>query len=139
MGTLRGNAPGGTPVEVFEMKDKSRSAVRRRIHVRIRKKLRGTSERPRLAVFRSQSHIYVQLVDDDGGKTLCAASSLDKDVRGKSKRGSGVDAAKEVGGLIAGRAKEKGVEGVVFDRGGFQYHGRVKALAEAAREGGLKF
>lgn len=121
------------------MRDKSRSAVRKRIHTRIRKKIRGTSDRPRLAVFRSQSHIYVQLVDDDGGQTLCSASSLDKDVKAKAKRGSSVAAAKEVGGLIAGRAKEKGVEGVVLDRGGFQYHGRVKALAEAAREGGLKF
>jgi large subunit ribosomal protein L18 len=121
------------------MKDKSRSAVRRKIRVRIRKKLRGTPGRPRLAVFRSQSHIYAQLVDDDSGKTLCAASSLDEGVRGKAGRGSSVAVAKEVGGLIAGRAKEKGVEGVVLDRGGFQYHGRVKALAEAAREGGLKF
>jgi large subunit ribosomal protein L18 len=121
------------------MKDKSRSAVRRRIQVRIRKKVRGTPKRPRLAVFRSQTHIYAQLVDDDAGKTLCAASSLDKDVLAKTKRGAGVAAAREVGGLLAGRAREKGVEGVVFDRGGFQYHGRVKALAEAAREGGLKF
>ena len=121
------------------MKDKSRSAVRRRIQVRIRKKIRGPSERPRLAVFRSQAHIYAQLVDDDAGKTLCTASSLDKGVLAKAKSGTGVAAAKEVGGLIAGRAKEKGVEGVVFDRGGFHYHGRVKALAEAAREGGLKF
>ena len=121
------------------MKSKTRSAVRRRIQVRIRKKIRGTPERPRLAVFRSQSHIYAQLVDDDAGQTLCAASSLDKDVRAKEGRGSSVSVAKEVGGLIAGRAKDKGVEGVVFDRGGFQYHGRVKALAEAARNSGLKF
>ena len=121
------------------MKDKSRSGVRRRIHARIRKKIRGTQERPRLAVFRSQTHIYAQLVDDEAGKTLCAASSLDKDVRAKAKRGSSVAAAKEVGVLIAGRAKENGFKGVVLDRGGFQYHGRVKALAEAAREGGLKF
>ncbi len=121
------------------MKDKSRLSVRRRIRVRIRKKIQGTSERPRLAVFRSQSHIYAQLVDDDAGQTLCAAPSLDKDGRAKEGRGSSVSAAKEVGGLIAGRARDKGVEGVVFDRGGFQYHGRVKALAEAAREGGLKF
>ena len=121
------------------MKEKTRSAVRRRIQVRIRKKIRGTPARPRLAVYRSQSHIYAQLVDDDAGRTLCAASSLDKDVRSKAARGSSVSAAAEVGGLIAGRAREKGVEGVVFDRGGFQYHGRVKALAEAARKGGLKF
>jgi len=121
------------------MKVKTRSAIRHRIQQRIRKKIRGTQGRPRLAVFRSQCHIYAQLVDDDLGKTLCAASSLDKDVRTKSKRGSTVAAASEVGGLIAGRAKDKGIADVVFDRGGFQYHGRVKALAEAAREGGLKF
>jgi large subunit ribosomal protein L18 len=121
------------------MKVKTRSAVRHRIQRRIRKKIRGTEQRPRLAVFRSQSHIYAQLVDDEMGKTLCTASSLDRDVKGKLPRGSTVAAATEVGGLIAGRAKEKGIADVVFDRGGFQYHGRVKALAEAAREGGLKF
>ena len=121
------------------MREKTRTAIRQGIRTRIRRKIRGTTERPRLAVFRSQCHIYVQLVDDDAGKTLCAASSLDKTVRAKSRRGSSVAVAKEVGGLIADRAREKGVEGVVFDRGGFQYHGRIKALAEAAREGGLKF
>jgi large subunit ribosomal protein L18 len=121
------------------MKVKTRSAIRHRIRRRVRKKIRGTQERPRLAVFRSQSHIYAQVVDDDLGKTLCAASSLDKDVKTKAKRGSTVAVATEVGGLIAGRAKEKGIADVVFDRGGFQFHGRVKALAEAAREGGLKF
>jgi large subunit ribosomal protein L18 len=121
------------------MKVKSRAAVRRRIHDRIRKKLRGTGARPRLAIFRSQCHIYAQIVDDDAGTTLCGASSLDKDVKARVKRGSTVAAAKEVGGLIAGRAKDKGIADVVFDRGGFQFHGRVKALADAAREGGLKF
>ena len=121
------------------MKVKTRSAVRHRIQRRIRKKIHGTQERPRLAVFRSQSHIYAQVVDDELGKTLCAASSLDGDVKAKAKRGSTVAAATEVGGLIAGRAKEKGIAAVVFDRGGFQFHGRIKALAEAAREGGLKF
>jgi large subunit ribosomal protein L18 len=121
------------------MKVKTRAAIRRQIHGRIRRKLRGTSVRPRLAVFRSQSHIYAQIVDDEAGTTLCGASSLDKDVRAKARRGSTVAAATEVGGLIAGRARDKGVAEVVFDRGGFQYHGRVKALAEAAREGGLKF
>ena len=123
------------------MKVKTRSAIRHRIQRRVRKKIRGTQERPRLAVFRSQSHIYAQVVDDDLGQTLCAASSLDKDVKAKAKanRGSTVAAATEVGGLIAGRAKEKGIADVVFDRGGVQFHGRVKALAEAAREGGLKF
>ncbi len=112
---------------------------RQRLHERIRKKVRGTSERPRLAVFRSQANIYAQLIDDDGGRTLCAASSLEKDLRGKLKGGGNVAAAKEVGGLIASRAREKGIAAVVFDRGGFQYHGRIKALAEAAREAGLKF
>jgi large subunit ribosomal protein L18 len=120
------------------MKIKSRAAVRHRIHGRIRTKIRGTETRPRLAIFRSQSHIYAQIVDDDSGTTLCGASSLDKDVRGTG-RGSTVAAAKEVGGLIAGRARDKGIADVVFDRGGFQFHGRVKALADAAREGGLRF
>ncbi len=118
---------------------KTKEEIRSRIHSRIRKKLAGTSERPRLAVFRSQSHIYAQIIDDDGGKTLAAASSLDKDLRAQSKRGANIAAAKAVGNLIATRAKEKGIQAVVFDRGGFQYHGRIKALADAAREGGLKF
>jgi large subunit ribosomal protein L18 len=117
----------------------TRQDVRQRLHDRIRKKLRGTPERPRLAVFRSGGHIYAQLIDDDAGRTLCAASSLDKDLRGKLKGGGNLAAAKEVGGLIASRAKEKGVAAVVFDRGGFQYHGRIKALADAARAGGLQF
>ena len=121
------------------MSTKTKEDIRRRLHQRIRKKLRGTPGRPRLAVFRSQGHIYAQVVDDDAGRTLAAASSLDKDVRGKAKRGAGVAAAKEVGALIAGRAKDKGIADVVFDRGGFQYHGRIKALADAAREAGLKF
>ncbi len=118
---------------------KTRQDVRQRLHERIRKKLRGTPERPRLAVFRSGAHIYAQLIDDDAGRTLCAACSLDKELKAKLKSGGNVEAAKEVGGLIAGRAREKGIEAVVFDRGGFLYHGRIKALAEAAREAGLKF
>jgi large subunit ribosomal protein L18 len=121
------------------MKVKTKEDVRARLHARIRKKLAGTPERPRLAVFRSQSHIYAQLIDDDAGRTLCSASSLEKALKGDFKRGANVAAAKAVGRLIADRAKEKGVAAVVFDRGGFQYHGRVKALADAAREGGLKF
>jgi len=121
------------------MSTKTRQDIRQRLHDRIRKKLRGTPQRPRLAVFRSQGHIYAQVIDDDAGRTLCAASSLDKDLRAKSKRGGNVASAKEVGALIASRAKEKGVAAVVFDRGGFQYHGRIKALADAAREAGLKF
>ena len=118
---------------------KTKEDIRTRIHSRIRKKLAGTPARPRLAVFRSQSHIYAQIIDDDGGRTLAAASSLDKDLKADHKRGSNVAAAKAVGSLIATRAKEKGIAAVVFDRGGFQYHGRIKALADAAREGGLKF
>jgi large subunit ribosomal protein L18 len=121
------------------MSTKTKQDVRKRLHTRIRKKIQGTASRPRLAVFRSQAHIYAQVVDDHAGRTLCAASSLDKDVRGSTKRGGNVAAAKQVGTLIAGRAKEKGIAAVVFDRGGFLYHGRIKALAEAAREAGLKF
>jgi large subunit ribosomal protein L18 len=110
--------------------------IRKRIHVRIRRKLRGTAERPRLAVFRSVAHIYVQLIDDVDGKTLASASSVDKS--GKTNGGN-VAAAKAIGKLVAERAKEKGVKQVVFDRGGYQYHGRIKALADAAREAGLEF
>ena len=118
---------------------KSRRDVRDRIRRRIRKKVAGSPERPRLAVFRSKSHIYAQVIDDDAGRSLCAASSLDKDLRKGGKRGGDVAAAKAVGSLIAERATQKGIEAVVFDRGGFLSHGRVKALADAAREGGLKF
>ena len=121
------------------MKIKTKEDIRQRLHARIRKKISGSPERPRLAVFRSQSHIYAQIIDDDDGRTLCAASSLEKELQKQKARGSNVAAAKAVGSLIATRAKEKGVEAVVFDRGGFQYHGRIKALADAAREGGLKF
>jgi large subunit ribosomal protein L18 len=121
------------------MSVRTKQEIRSRLHGRIRKKIRGTPERPRLCVFRSGAHIYAQLIDDDGGRTLAAASSLDKDVKGRLKSGGNVAAAKEVGGLIASRAKDKGIGVVVFDRGGFQYHGRIKALADAAREAGLKF
>jgi len=95
--------------------------------------------RPRLSVFRSSKHIYAQIIDDVKGETLAAASSLEKEVRGDAKTGANVDAARAVGVRVAQRAKEKGVKQVVFDRGGYLYHGRVKALAEAAREGGLEF
>ena|SRR5688572_31275745 len=118
---------------------KTKEDIRARIHRRIRKKISGTPERPRLAVFRSQAHIYAQVIDDGTGKTVCSASSLDETLKKDAKRGANVASAKAVGTLIATRAKEKGVEAVVFDRGGFQYHGRIKALADAAREGGLKF
>jgi len=121
------------------MKVRTRDKIRRQRRIRIRKRVSGTPERPRLAVFRSQSHIYAQLIDDDVARTLCTASSLDKQLRSAGKRGSTVAEAKGVGELIANRAKEKGIKAVVFDRGGFHYHGRVKALADAAREGGLEF
>ena len=110
--------------------------IRNRIHQRIRRKLAGTPERPRLAVFRSVAHIYAQVIDDTAGRTLVAASSVDKGVRTK---GGNVAAAKAIGKLVAERAKEKGIARVVFDRGGYQYHGRVKALADAARAAGLEF
>jgi large subunit ribosomal protein L18 len=113
-----------------------KKAIRNRIHRRIRRKLSGTAERPRLAVFRSVAHIYAQVIDDAQGQTLVSASSVDKD--GKTKGGN-VAAAKAIGKLVAERAKEKGIKSVVFDRGGYQYHGRVKALADAAREAGLEF
>jgi large subunit ribosomal protein L18 len=118
---------------------KTKEEIRQRIKARIRKKLSGTPKRPRLAVFRSQSHIYAQIIDDDAGRTVCQASSLDGELKAKAKRGSNVASAQAVGKLVAVRAQEKGVTAVVFDRGGFQYHGRVKALADAAREAGLKF
>jgi large subunit ribosomal protein L18 len=110
--------------------------IRNRIHRRIRRKLSGTKERPRLAVFRSVAHIYAQVIDDVEGRTLVSASSVDKDGRTK---GGNVAAAAANGKLVAERAREKGVKQVVFDRGGYQYHGRIKALADAAREAGLEF
>jgi large subunit ribosomal protein L18 len=110
--------------------------IRNRIHARIRRKLRGTSERPRLAVFRSVAHIYAQVIDDNAGSTLVSASSVDK---GGRTNGGNVAAAKAIGKLVAERAKEKGIQQVVFDRGGYQYHGRIKALADAARAAGLEF
>ncbi len=108
-----------------------------RIHRRIRRKLEGSSERPRLAVYRSVKHIYAQIIDDREGRTLVSASSTEKNAAVKS--GGNVSGAKELGTLLAGRAKEKGITRVVFDRGGYLYHGRIKALAEAAREAGLEF
>jgi large subunit ribosomal protein L18 len=117
----------------------SREEHRRRIHVRTRKRLIGTPERPRLCVHRSNTHIRAQVVDDQAGRTIVSASSLDKEVRKIIKGGGNIAASKVVGKMIAERAREKGVVNVVFDRGGYQYHGRVQALAEAAREAGLKF
>jgi len=117
--------------------DKNKARLKR--HLRIRKKISGTAERPRLSVFRSSKHIYAQLIDDEKGITLAFASTLDKELRGKITNGGSVEAARQVGELIAKRAKEKGVAKVVFDRGGYLYHGRIQALADAAREGGLEF
>ena len=117
----------------------SRSERRQRKHERVRKAVSGTTERPRLNVFRSSKHIYAQIVDDDQGKTLVAASSLSKELEGQFKTGANKPAARAVGKLVAQKAKEKGLVKVVFDRGGYLYHGRIKELAEGAREGGLKF
>jgi large subunit ribosomal protein L18 len=118
------------------IRKEAKNDVRLRIHKRIRKTLRGTPERPRLSVYRSIAHIYAQIVDDRRGITLVAASSNDK---GTKASGGNVAGAREVGRLVAERAKEKGIKQVVFDRGGYLYHGRVKALADAAREAGLEF
>jgi len=116
-----------------------RNNERLRIHKRIRTKVFGSSERPRLCVYRSSRYIYAQIVDDSIGKTLAAASTIEKDLRGKCKGTGNIEASKLVGKLIAERANSKGIEAVVFDRGGYLYHGRVKAVADAARESGLKF
>jgi large subunit ribosomal protein L18 len=119
------------------MAQKSRQDMRRAIHQRIRQKVGGTGERPRLAIFRSVNHIYAQLIDDAQGVTLASASTTEKDWQGRT--GGNIAAAKEIGKAIAERAKEKGIKRVVFDRGGYIYHGRVRSLAEAAREAGLEF
>lgn len=114
---------------------RKRNEIRQRVHTRIRRRLAGTAERPRLNVYRSLNHIYAQVIDDLQGVTLVSAST----VAAKSKTGGNVAAAKEIGKQIAERAKEKGITKVVFDRGGYLYHGRIKALADAAREAGLEF
>jgi len=116
----------------------SKNTTRRRVHERIRKKILGTSERPRLNVYRSLNHVYVQLIDDLKGATLVSANSAEGK-KGERRTGGNVAAAKAVGKAIAERAKAKGITKAVFDRGGYLYHGRVKALADAAREAGLKF
>ncbi|MBQ8955719.1 MAG: 50S ribosomal protein L18 [Lachnospiraceae bacterium] len=121
------------------IKKKSRSKVREKKHMRIRNRFSGTAERPRLAVFRSNKNIYAQVIDDDAATTLVAASTVEKDVKSQVKYTDNIEAAECVGKVIAERAKAKGIEEVVFDRGGFIYHGKVKALADAAREAGLKF
>ena len=117
----------------------SKNEARLRKHKRIRKKLAGTPDRPRLAVYRSLAQIYAQVIDDTSGKTIASASTVEKEFRSGEDAGGNVKAAKVVGENIAKRLLDKGIEQVVFDRGGFMYHGRVKALAEAAREAGLKF
>jgi large subunit ribosomal protein L18 len=117
----------------------SRSAHRERLHSRLRRKIAGNADRPRLCVFRSARHIVAQVIDDHAGRTLASAGSLDGEVKKQIKGGGNIAAAKVVGKAIAERAKAAGVERVVFDRGGYQYHGRIQALAEAAREAGLKF
>ena len=117
----------------------SRNKVRIRKHIRVRKKVHGTAARPRLNIYRSLSHMYAQVIDDDAGNTLVAASTLDKAIKDKFEFGGNVEAAKEVGKLIAEKAIAAGITEVVFDRGGYLYHGRVQALADAAREAGLKF
>jgi large subunit ribosomal protein L18 len=116
-----------------------RKKVRQKKHLRIRKRIQGTLERPRLAVYRSLKHMYAQLIDDVKGVTLVSASTLETGIKDQIENGGNMDAAKKVGELLAKKAIEKGITNVVFDRGGNLYHGRVKAVAEGAREGGLQF
>jgi large subunit ribosomal protein L18 len=117
------------------MAQKDRAEVRRAVHKRIRRKVSGSAQRPRLTIYRSLNHIYAQIIDDEQGRTIAAASTTEKDLRGTT--GGNIDAATRVGRAIAERALSNGIESVVFDRGGYRYHGRVKALADAAREAGL--
>ncbi len=117
----------------------SRDEQRQRVHARVRTRVSGTPERPRLSVYRSVGHIYAQVIDDRSSRTLVSASSIDKEVKKGLKGGGNIASAKAVGKIIADRAKAAGVSKVVFDRGGYKYHGRVKALADAAREAGLQF
>lgn len=116
-----------------------RRELRERRHRRVRKKIAGTAERPRLSVYRSERHIYAQLIDDEGGRTLAAASTLDAPLKSEFARGGTVDAARAVGRLVGERAREQGIALIVFDRGGFRYHGRVAGVAAGAREAGLEF
>ena len=117
------------------MAKRDKAAVRRAVHTRIRRRVRGSAERPRLAIFRSLNHIYAQVIDDERAVTIASASTVEKDLRGST--GGNIEAAQRVGRAIAERAIAAGVEQVVFDRGGFRFHGRVKALTDAAREAGL--
>ena len=120
-------------------KEASRRDARERRHRRVRKKIEGTTQRPRLCPFRSLAHIYAQIVDDRGGHTLAAASTLDRELRGQLNGRSKTEQAGLVGQLVGERARQKGIVKVVFDRGGYRYHGRVKGLAEGARQAGLEF
>lgn len=120
-------------------RSESRTGSRRRIRSRIRRRVKGSGRRPRLAIFKSGRHIYAQVIDDASGATIAHASSLDPVVKSEKKPSANRETATRVGALVAERAKEKGVARVVFDRGGYIYHGKVKALAEAARQGGLEF
>ncbi|HET6844268.1 MAG TPA: 50S ribosomal protein L18 [Candidatus Angelobacter sp.] len=117
----------------------SKDKTRKRIHARLRNRLSGSAERPRLNVYRSLNHIYAQVIDDVSGITIAAASTVQGQKKGSKRTGGNVASAKEIGKLIAERTQEKGVKKVVFDRGGYLYHGRIKALADAAREAGLEF
>lgn len=117
----------------------SRAVARAKRHYRLRNNISGTAERPRLAVFRSNMHIYAQVIDDTVGNTICAASTMEADIKGKLEHTNDVEAAKAVGAAVAKKALEKGINEVVFDRGGYVYHGKVQALADAAREAGLQF
>ncbi|CAM3581818.1 50S ribosomal protein L18 [Marinicrinis lubricantis] len=117
--------------------DKNKARLKR--HLRVRKKISGTTARPRLNIFRSSKHIYAQIIDDTQGVTIVSASTVDKGLSGEVKNGGNVESARKVGELVAKRALDKGIKQVVFDRGGYLYHGRVQALADAAREAGLEF
>jgi len=121
------------------VKKEARSKIREKKHLKIRNRFSGTAERPRLAVFRSNNHMYAQIIDDTVGRTLVSASTLEKDVKAELEKTNNVQAAAYLGTVIGKRAIEKGIEEVVFDRGGFIYHGKIAALADAAREAGLKF
>jgi large subunit ribosomal protein L18 len=133
--------PAASQIEGLQQmsKQSTRDEVRKRIHLRIRKRIHGTSARPRLAIFRSLNHIFAQAIDDENGVTIASASSLDKETSLGRGSGGNIAGAKVVGAEIAKRVKAKGIERVVYDRGGYAYHGRVKALADGAREAGLKF
>jgi large subunit ribosomal protein L18 len=121
------------------IKKKNKNELRLKRKIRIRKKLSGTQERPRMCVYKSEKHIYVQIINDESATTLVAASTNDKELKGKIEKTWNIEAAKQVGKLVAERAKAKGISKIAFDRSGYKYHGRIKALADASRESGLEF